>query len=82
MHHGLPVVAYDCTAVGETVDGSGLLLREKNPLTVASALHRVKKDEHLTDRLKRAGRRRAINFNRPDTEALFRDRLLPLMESA
>ena len=82
MHHGLPVVAYDCTAVGATVDGGGLLLREKSPLTVASALHRVNKDEHLADRLETAGRRRAIDFNRPGTEALFRDRLLPLMESA
>ena len=80
MHHGLPIVAYDCTAVGETVDDGGLLLPQKNPLIVASALHRASTDEYLADRLREAGRRRATDFSRPVTEARFRDRFLELME--
>ena len=81
MHHGLPVIAYDCTAVGETVDDSGLLLRKKNSLIVASALNRVSTDERLVARLREAGRRRASDFSRPVTEERFRDCLLELMES-
>ena len=80
MYHGLPVVAYDCAAVGETVDDGGLLLRQKTPLIVASALHRVRTDECLVDRLRKAGRRRATNFSRSATEARFRDHLSELME--
>ena len=79
MHHGLPIVAYDCTAVGETVDDGGLLLPQKNPLLVASALHRASTDEYLADRLREAGRRRATDFSRPVTEARFRDYFLELM---
>jgi glycosyltransferase involved in cell wall biosynthesis len=81
MHHGLPVVAYECTAVGETVRGGGLLLREKNSLLVAAALHRVSTDAQLAGRLQDAGRRRAVNFNRTVTETRFRDALSVLMES-
>jgi glycosyltransferase involved in cell wall biosynthesis len=81
MHHGLPVVAYECTAVGETVSGGGLLLREKNSLLVAAALHRVSTDVQLAERLQDAGRRRAANFNRTVTEIRFRDALSVLMES-
>ena len=81
MHHGLPVVAYECTAVGETVSGGGLLLREKNPLLVAAALHRVSTDTQLVGRLQEAGRRRAADFNRTVTEIRFRDSLSVLVES-
>ncbi|MED5542381.1 MAG: glycosyltransferase family 4 protein [Actinomycetota bacterium] len=81
MHHGLPVVAYECTAVGETVSGGGLLLREKNSLLVAATLHRVGTDAQLAGRLQEAGRRRAADFNRTVTEIRFRDSLSVLVES-
>ncbi len=49
MHFGLPVLAYDAAAVGETMNGGGLLLDNKDPAFVAAALDRV-----LTDRPFRA----------------------------
>jgi glycosyltransferase involved in cell wall biosynthesis len=81
MHHGLPVVAYECAAVGETVSGGGLLLREKNSLLVAAALHRVSTDAPLAGRLQDAGRRRAADFNRTVTEIRFRDSFSVLVAS-
>ena len=71
MHHGLPVVAFDCTAVGETVGDGGLLLKDKNPLIVASALHRVGSDPRLAQRLRVAGRQRAGSFDRGITRNRF-----------
>jgi glycosyltransferase involved in cell wall biosynthesis len=45
MHFGLPVLAFDAAAVGETMNGGGLLLAEKDPRFVAAALDRVLGDE-------------------------------------
>jgi glycosyltransferase involved in cell wall biosynthesis len=41
MHHGVPVVAYAAGAVRETLGTGGLLLEQKDPLTVATAVARV-----------------------------------------
>ena len=81
MHHGLPVVSFDCTAVGETVGDGGLLLRDKNPLIVASALHRVGSDLDLAQRLRAAGRERAIFFDRKVTQDRFSKYFSALLRS-
>jgi glycosyltransferase involved in cell wall biosynthesis len=62
MAHGLPVVAYAAAAVGETVADGGLVLRDKAPMTVATAVARVLTDDRLRARLVDAGRRRAAGF--------------------
>lgn len=45
MHFGLPVIAYNCTAIGETMDGGGVLLDDKDPILVAEVLDRVIQDK-------------------------------------
>ena len=35
MGHGAPIVAFDAGAVGEVLDGGGVLLEEKRPRAVA-----------------------------------------------
>ena len=81
MHHGLPVVAFDCTAVGETVGDGGLLLKDKNPLTVACALHRVGSDSGLAQRLRVAGHERAEFFDRTTTRERFSHYFSSLLRS-
>lgn len=63
MHLGVPVVAYDSSAVGETVGVGGIVLREKAPMAVATAVHRVVSDAALRERLVVAGRRRGRSFS-------------------
>jgi len=75
MNHGLPVVAFSCTAVAETVGSGGLLLADKSPLVVASALHRVSQDASLANRLRDAGHRRAKCFDRSVVEQQFRSQI-------
>jgi glycosyltransferase involved in cell wall biosynthesis len=41
FHLGIPVIAYDAGAVAETLNGGGLLLREKDPLRVAALCQEV-----------------------------------------
>ena len=62
MTHGLPVVAFESTAIGETVGDSGLLLKTKSPQLVATALERVLTDDRLADKLSEKGYRRSASF--------------------
>ena len=59
MGQGVPVVAHDATAVGETVGDAGLLLPRKTPTLVAAAVHRVLTDDALRRTLVDAGTARA-----------------------
>jgi glycosyltransferase involved in cell wall biosynthesis len=55
MSHGLPIVAHDAGAVREVLDGAGLLLENKSPRSVASAVNRILADPEERERLRRAG---------------------------
>ena len=62
MTHGVPVVAFESTAIGETVGDSGLLLNAKSPQLVATALERVLTDKGLANKLSETGYRRSTSF--------------------
>ena len=63
MSHGCPLVAFDSSAVGETVGGAGLLLSDKSPTVVAGALERVLAEADLAEALRTAGLERAASFS-------------------
>jgi hypothetical protein len=62
MRHRVPVVAFGTAAIPETVGDAGLVLRRKDPLTVAAAVDRVTGDRSLRDRLDVAAQRRLDTF--------------------
>lgn len=62
MHLGVPVVAYDAAAVGETLDGGGVLLPRKDLAEVAETIGVVAEDPELRARLVAAGRQRVAAF--------------------
>ncbi len=45
MYFDLPIVARDTSAVGETLDGSGVLLPDNDPDAAADAIHKLMSDE-------------------------------------
>ena len=63
MANGLPVVAYDAAAVAETVQDAGIVIRDKRPLTMALALHRVLSDPQLRQSLRSRGIESAQRFD-------------------
>jgi glycosyltransferase involved in cell wall biosynthesis len=63
MAHNVPVVAYACTAVPETVGHGGLLLQDKQPTTVAAAVNRVLSDNELRNSLVAIGQTRLEVFS-------------------
>ena len=62
MYHRVPVVALDRAAVGETVAGAGVLLREKDLAAAAEACALVVEREDLRSALIAAGLRRVADF--------------------
>jgi glycosyltransferase involved in cell wall biosynthesis len=80
MACGVPVVAYDAGAVGETLRGGGLLLREKDPAIVAETLHAVLTDRQLRERILLAQARAVEQVRGMDFQALLLERLAPVLD--
>lgn len=73
MQNDVPVVAYDSSAVGETVGSGGLVLKNKDAATVAAAVHRVLSDDVLVKELTHAGRLRLADFTLEKSESRWRE---------
>jgi L-malate glycosyltransferase len=80
MHFDVPVVAYAEAAVPETVGDGGLLLTDKDPVVVATAVERVRSDASLRHALVEAGRKRAEHFSIERTGPYWIDTLTSLMQ--
>ena len=63
MGAGLPVLAHDAAAVGETLGGAGVLLRRKDPVLAAEAAAPLLRDGPERAQLVDLGRRRATAFD-------------------
>lgn len=62
MFFDVPIMAFDSSAIAETLGGSGVLFREKDPIFCAMLLDRVLKDEKLRGQLIDSQRRRLADF--------------------
>ena len=79
MHHGVPVVAFDAGAVRDTAGPAALVLAEKSPAVVATAVHRAVADAELRARLVAAGAERLGAFALERTAQRFVDTLRGVM---
>ncbi len=77
MAWGVPVVAAAAAAVPETLGGAGLLLADKSPVVVASAVQRVLEDSGLREGLVRRGLTRAQQLSPEAARQRMRDVLKP-----
>jgi L-malate glycosyltransferase len=69
MELGVPVVAFDAAAVPETLAGSGVLLGDKDPWVVASAVAGLLAEPDRRTQLVAAARDRASELSLPVTSA-------------
>jgi len=79
MTHDLPVVAYAAGAVSETLDGAGILLREKRFDLIAETLGRVTEDETLRAAILKGQRERLARYETQDLASDLRRFLAPLL---
>lgn len=71
MKLGLPVIAYNAAAVPETLGSAGLLINNKSPIIVATAIERVITDQNLSKSMTAAGEQRAAKFTESYTAHKF-----------
>ena len=71
MFFDVPIVAYDSSAIGETLGGGGFLLKEKEPFLTAGAMHRVLSDGALRQTIVQNQRERLADFEYEKVKALF-----------
>lgn len=64
MRAGLPVVAYDAGAVGETLGGAGVLVRTLDPQVLAEVVARVMSDPDLREQVVQSQDRRLAEIER------------------
>ncbi|MDH7511916.1 MAG: glycosyltransferase family 4 protein [Clostridiales bacterium] len=62
MIFDLPVVAFKSTAVPDTLDGAGILLKDKRPDYVAELVDLIKRDKAMRDKIIAGQRRRLEKF--------------------
>ncbi len=80
MHHQVPIVAYGATAVPETLAGAGLVLRTKEPSTMAAAVDRVLRDTRLCAQMVEAGTERLASFDLSRTRGSLEAAIGALMD--
>lgn len=79
MTHDVPVVAYAAGAVPETLDGAGVLVREKRFDLIAETLGRVAEDEPLRLAILKGQCERLARYEKQDLAADLRRFLGPLL---
>lgn len=67
MYFQVPIIAYDSSAVGETLGESGILLKEKDALLTAACVDAVCKEEETREWMKKTQRKQLRRFLRAGT---------------
>ena len=79
MAHDVPVLAYSAAAVPETLDGAGVLFREKRLDLVAVMMGRLTKDQPFRNAVIQGQRERLARYEQRDLAAELRQHLGPLL---
>jgi glycosyltransferase involved in cell wall biosynthesis len=79
MVHDVPIVAYGAAAVPETLDGAGILFREKKYEYVAEMIGQVAHDGPFRSAVLRGQRERLARYENRNLEAELREHLQPVL---
>lgn len=71
MYFNIPIIAYDSSAVGETLGQGGILLKEKEFLLGAACLAEVQQDKLFRDKILSLQRKRLEYFSSGEVEKLL-----------
>ena len=75
MFFDVPVIAYDTSAISDTLGGSGVLLDNNDPVFAAAVIDRVLTDEKLRESIIEGQRRRLEDFSYERIRATFEKEL-------
>ena len=80
MFFEIPIVAYDTSAISDTLGGSGLILDNNDPVFVAEVINRVLKDEKLREAIIEGQRRRLDDFSYEHVSDIFKKELMDFID--
>ncbi len=63
MYFDVPIIAYDSSAIAGTLGGSGVLLKEKDPILTSMMIDRIVKDDKLRSSIIEGQRKRLSDFS-------------------
>lgn len=63
MYFGIPILAYDCCAIGETLGCGGILLKEKNALETAGMMDYIIRDDYIKAKIREGQKLRLKDFS-------------------
>lgn len=76
MYFEVPIVAYDSTAIYDTLGGSGICLDQKNPFETAGVMNKVLTDEKLRSTIVSNQRERLKDFDNAAVKEHFKQLML------
>ncbi|MDD5679576.1 MAG: glycosyltransferase [Kiritimatiellae bacterium] len=82
MAHNLPIMAYAAGAVPETLDGAGVLVREKRWDYIAEMMGILTRRGPVREAVVRGQKERLARYQERDLEAELKSYLAPLLEKA
>jgi len=80
MYFGVPIVAYKCTAIPETLGQAGVLIKKKDFPVIAEVIHLLVSDQDFREAILETQRQRLQDFTEAKVEARFWQSLGPLLE--
>lgn len=80
MYFDLPVVAYNSTAIPDTLGGAGVLVENKDSKTVGEVIHRIMTDTEYRKKLIECQRRRLLDFQPKVVENQFCQYIRTILE--
>ena len=80
MFFDIPVIAFDSSAIAGTLGGSGILLKEKNPLEAAGVIDYLQNHPDVKDALLQGQRERLKDFDNAVIEKQFLNYLSKFIE--
>lgn len=75
MFFRVPIIAYDTSAISDTLGGSGVLLDSNDPVFVAQVIHRVMTDEKLRSAVIEGQTKRLADFSYENIRDIFEKQL-------
>lgn len=81
MYFGMPILAYDTSAISDTLGGSGILLPTNDPMEAALAADRVLRDPDLRREVVAGQRRRQQDFAYAEIRKLFEAQIKEFLET-
>lgn len=81
MLFDVPIIAFDSTAVPETLGGSGILVHDKDPAKISFIIEQLAKNKELRDEVIEKQRKRLEDFNLETVSEQFLEKIRRISET-